>query len=621
MITNRNKEAQSEQGCVFSFINKTALDFTRYGIYNKINKIKSKPNSIISALQLAHIDKTLIDHVSMTISSRKVLTKDLEGIANKCNIHIKLRYNKLASGKKCTGVRNFGKATSQTTISIGLIHDHYFLIEETQYTSYAIKNYFEIGHVPEYNNIYTKDSNNKYRKSKKKYIDSFVAINILVDHKETHLEPLDIKELSTVNEQEEQKQYQLYQMHLHNTSTSRNSVIQTTSIETSIDDATQLNTNKHSKYKTIKDVKNASHSSAIKVIAKMQPSEERTHLCKWIFDTHYMNELPKAYKLTDKIKILDNNPCYNHTIQHCFNGIDPRNTSKRVPIPSLQENDTIKELHSISPQSTGIFLDYLVRRIICEITQIEFEDDRCNRYATKNESTTTKTSITVFPFQQGQLFQKTCNFNCCQIECYNKVKNTKKYKTQDILQDILIASYCHMESFDQCVQQQTHDKMIKVISKETMNKTIANLFSFCKDLCNNSKFIATNPTLGTTIIGADCDIIIDDILIELKCTNDINEKYCVLQTFAYAALLENAPKKSQKIKHICVINLFQATIEVFNMNQYNKTNMNKYFKILTNQYKPSKQSKPSKLLKTTSRFPEFIDKYEQYLNEKLPKHD
>ena len=95
MITNRNKEAQSEQGCVFPFINKTALDFTRYGIYNKINKIKSKPNSIISALQLAFIDKQLIDHVSMTISSRKVLTKDLEGIANQCNIHIKLRYIKL----------------------------------------------------------------------------------------------------------------------------------------------------------------------------------------------------------------------------------------------------------------------------------------------------------------------------------------------------------------------------------------------------------------------------------------------------------------------------------------------------------------------------------------------
>ena len=33
MITNRNKEAQSEQGCVFPFINKTVLDFTRYGIY------------------------------------------------------------------------------------------------------------------------------------------------------------------------------------------------------------------------------------------------------------------------------------------------------------------------------------------------------------------------------------------------------------------------------------------------------------------------------------------------------------------------------------------------------------------------------------------------------------
>ena len=94
----------------------------------------------------------------------------------------------------------------------------------------------------------------------------------------------------------------------------------------------------------------------------------------------------------------------------------------------------------------------------------------------------------------------------------------------------------------------------------------------------------------------------------------------MLQTFAYAALLENAPKKKQTIKHICIINLFQATIEVFNMNQYNKTNMNKYFKILTNQYKPQKL-KPAKSSKTTFHFPEFIDKYEQYLNEKLQKHD
>ena len=167
---------------------------------------------------------------------------------------------------------------------------------------------------------------------------------------------------------------------------------------------------------------------------------------------------------------------------------------------------------------------------------------------------------------------------------------------------------------------------MKIISSKPINKTIANLFALCQDLCNNSKSIETNPTIGTTIgttiVGADCDIIIDDILIELKCTKDINEKYCVLQTFAYAALLENAPKKKKTIKHICVINLFQATIETFNMNQYNKTNMNKYYKLLTNQYKPQKlkPSKPSKSSKTTSHFPEFINKYEQYLNDKLPTY-
>ena len=77
-----------------------------------------------------------------------------------------------------------------------------------------------------------------------------------------------------------------------------------------------------------------------------------------------------------------------------------------------------------------------------------------------------------------------------------------------------------MESFDQCVQQQTHDSMIKIISSKSIDKTITNLFTVCQDICDNSKSIATNPTIGTTIVGADCDIIIDDILIELKCTKD-----------------------------------------------------------------------------------------------------
>ena len=129
------------------------------------------------------------------------------------------------------------------------------------------------------------------------------------------------------------------------------------------------------KYKTVGEIKKIPIISAIQIISKMKPSNITDYLVKWLFESHY-SKLPLTGSLTQRIKNLNNKICYNYIISNCFDGIDPLNFFTTVPILNDKCLSIIKSLHEIEPSANGTFMDYLIRRIMCEIKQETFEDDR-----------------------------------------------------------------------------------------------------------------------------------------------------------------------------------------------------------------------------------------------------
>lgn len=82
--------------------------------------------------------------------------------------------------------------------------------------------------------------------------------------------------------------------------------------------------------------------------------------------------------LTYRIKKIISIEKYDKIIKCLFNNLDIRKKNKIIieNIIDSQSLEIIKNLHEINPSLTGIFFDYLLRRLINEIRNEPFYDDR-----------------------------------------------------------------------------------------------------------------------------------------------------------------------------------------------------------------------------------------------------
>ena len=455
------------------------------------------------------------------------------------------------------------------------------------------------------------------------------------------------------------------------------------------------------KYKTIGQVKNSPIKSAIWVICRMKSSEERKYLCKWLFETHYLKKKFMG-NLTNRIKNIRNKSCYNHIISHCFDGIDPLEVYETIPILNEKCKNIIQSLNRIDPSGAGMFMDYLVRRLINEIRQEKFEDTRAQRVVVQ-DGITMKSDNQLWQFNEGgeigiwkvskepdikskkidctqdgdrfielerkdewlkieytktigwvryllpdvqltpgvsgnikdyipnkwfkkiekedndnhycetgcktkmeklcwcggtdphesvfQYCQKVCLFQYCQNMCFMKVEDTKQYETKDILKELYIVSCCHSEAFCQCPSQDKFDKIVDVLDKVDTFDFIFPLIKMCNSLLFNSKKILLNPGLGgkDTPIPSDCDIVIDNTLIDIKCTGGNNDISEMLQLFGYASLLKYNTKYDMRMNNICIINLLQGKCKIYNIENILDDNLLEYLHLLTNNYDPNKK--------------------------------
>jgi hypothetical protein len=141
------------------------------------------------------------------------------------------------------------------------------------------------------------------------------------------------------------------------------------------------NTNISSKkYKSIDELLKAPIKNIILISINEKNDNIRGYLFEWLYINHY-GKIEMDGNLTSRIRNINNVPCYYYIIKNVFNNIDIlkyNKTTKQI----LNNNciNFIKSLHIIDASMTGTFLDYLIRRIICEKTNKIFFDSRADKY-------------------------------------------------------------------------------------------------------------------------------------------------------------------------------------------------------------------------------------------------
>lgn len=162
-------------GAMFKYVLKTdKIDLSRYQIYNKVDDIDPMP-CLAYALLMGGLEKEEVNKIieKFFIGHREIIAIDkLKNVCEFSKIHITLHY-RLPGGKKT--MLKYGNEEHKNFI-IGLIDDHYFIYDNTNYSIYSIENYFEIKDIEDFNKI-TGEKIDK--EGKKKYIRQNDRQNVL----------------------------------------------------------------------------------------------------------------------------------------------------------------------------------------------------------------------------------------------------------------------------------------------------------------------------------------------------------------------------------------------------------------------------------------------------------
>ena len=117
--------------------------------------------------------------IKLFIMNRIIPKCKLKDICDQLQISIKLTS---MNTFMISRTETFGNKTHKP-YHLGLIDEHYFIVEKTNMTSYCLNHYDDVKHIDNCNMIFCKFSD-KYKTSNKEYIDSFKVVKPLIENKD-----------------------------------------------------------------------------------------------------------------------------------------------------------------------------------------------------------------------------------------------------------------------------------------------------------------------------------------------------------------------------------------------------------------------------------------------------
>jgi hypothetical protein len=674
----------------FKYNSKTNIDLTRCGIWSETVVSNYDDTCLVLALRNGGLSLKKQEIIKRMIKNRCVSFSDIQKICDASQIQIILK----TEDKTNQNRRIYGKEYDEV-YHIGCLIDHYFIIEPIEYTSYSIKNYNEVKDLPNFNQIYGLN-NTTYKRNDKHYIDTFKLIKLMLLDKDTFFTDIRHEDINIIT-----NTIQNSIDAIHNNLINESKISNTTNV-TKISECADINNVNDSTvlvgktFNTIGDLKMCTDvKKVILFITHIKDVSIKNYLDKWIYESYYLKK-PMRGNLTDRIKNIGNGICYKQIMQSAFHSYDIKNNVTTSLILETSAINIIKDLHNICPSTCGSFIDYLIRRIICELIKKPFDDSRANKmlrsdnlityhsgndniweyiknddwgrwqikkepnlssdtvgeinerdtftgYEKKDEwlkiryktvegwvrwklpktpdgetidlecyndqsmnienkyiqqkkgdnihicSTGCKYDIYQTKYFAPVEYSNSCSLESCQYISYEKVKNTHIYKTKDILYDIFLISLCHTEAFGFCPKQDTFNAFQNKVCSLNVESLVVPLTEMCRKLIDNKINILLNPALGgrlseleNTSIPSDADLVLDHVLIDIKCTetNNASAYYEIFQLLGYAGLLLLHDKYKQKINSIVVLNLLEGTCKNHDISYLEKDCFIKYIKLL-----------------------------------------
>ena len=346
------------------------------------------------------------------------------------------------------------------------------------------------------------------------------------------------------------------------------------------------------RYNNIRDIKE-DIKYCINYTSHIKDIKLKKYLEDFLFENHYKC-IRKAGSLTDRLKNINSNICYNSIYRNIFNN-NYNDSIKKYNILPLKCTNIVKLLHSIDPSITGSFIDYLIRRIICELLNIDFDDSRASWLLNSIDHICNSEDCRYnieFEYQDEEAFKKNCTLPYCRLHSYNLTKLTNLYKTQDIIKEIFITSLSHGEAFGMCPNQDNVNRILEILGSNLFD-LYTPLMILCKNIIENKELIKLNPVFGGKLkppvdkynIPSDADLIINDCLIDIKCTkNKSNSKCCeILQLLGYSALSSFNADNHKKINKIMILNILEGSIYKIDISNITNKNYENYIKFLCNE--------------------------------------
>lgn len=167
---NRDNYHKTNNGSYFKYYHNLKIDLSKYQVYKKSQKIDYE-TCLYYAFKQSGITRDILDQLKFLIQEKSILLRELNKISEVLQYKIEITYMDINNK---TSQRVYGKEFEQT-IKLGLVDEHYFINELTNYTS----------------EILTKKRDSRNRK-----ISSYTLIRGLINNKDKLLKPITIENIN-----------------------------------------------------------------------------------------------------------------------------------------------------------------------------------------------------------------------------------------------------------------------------------------------------------------------------------------------------------------------------------------------------------------------------------------
>ena len=177
-------KAERKNGAFFKWLSTHKYPLKRQQIFTKLSQVSNiKENCLITALINGGLKKKDVLRAKTLIKTRNVPRKDIKLLADALNIRITIKnvradndvrnvdFNGLEGDDEVKEGKEAKEAKEVRTFNLGVIENHYFLIEPCTITSYAFKNNLDFA---DWNKV------NKKNRRNNKFINTFTAVKLLI---------------------------------------------------------------------------------------------------------------------------------------------------------------------------------------------------------------------------------------------------------------------------------------------------------------------------------------------------------------------------------------------------------------------------------------------------------